>query len=180
MLSNLEIHGPHYPLTGDESAMLQQIYKVRIRVFITTYAFLLLLAFKAGMSVDGGSRAGTSYKYDVRDNEGFSRRQMYGITIPFMEAFVAGTGIVLYRKRILPLKKDRDNKVKEAIYYTVTQKQVFEHTGQYFIGLNHPDYLFHEVDFDTWNNTKVGDPFAVYRAPLSKYVFNARGKFTIM
>jgi hypothetical protein len=179
MLSNTEIQGGTLPLTNEESAMLKLIYRTRLKVFILVYIFLLFVAVRAGMSIDGHDRYGNQYEYDPKDT-GLTRMQMYAVTIPLMELFVFTTGIIFFRKRIWTIRKDFQNNIKEVVYYTVTQKESFENTGQYFIGLNHPDFLFQEVSFDVWDKINVGENFGVYRAPISKYVFNPKGKFTIM
>lgn len=180
MLSNPEIHGEKLPLTADESDLLRLIYRTRLKIFLPVYAFLLLIAFRSGMAIDGGrDRLGHRYVYNAKET-GLSRIQMYCITIPCMELFVLGTGIVFFRKRIWTVWKDYKNNIKEVIYYTVTQKEFFENTRQYFIGLNNPDFLFQEVSFDVWNETKVGENFGMFRAPISKYTFNFNDKYTIM
>ncbi|MFA6058694.1 MAG: hypothetical protein WC756_10885 [Taibaiella sp.] len=178
--------GEQHPLTVDEHELLTHIYQKRFRFFIGIYLFLIGVAFFSALSISGRkprlshmSYTSNGYHYDERKT-GLSHMQMYGITIPLLEGLVIGTGILVYRKRIRPLRKDAKNGVKETIHYPITQKQNFQQTGQYFIGTNHPDYLFHEVDYETWQQVNVGDSFAVYRAPLSKYVFNGNGKYSIM
>lgn len=102
------------------------------------------------------------------------------MNLTIMICFLSISATILYRTRIWKVKKDAVNGIKEIVYYTVTQKQHFDNTGQFFIGLNHPDYLFHEVDYDTWRSLNIGGSFALYRAPLSKYIFNPQGKFSII
>jgi hypothetical protein len=173
--------GEQLPLTEDEFGLLTHIYQKRFRFFIGIYCFLMGVAFISALRIDG-KKPRYSYsnsRYSERD-AGLSRTQMYAITIPLLEGFVISTAILVYRKRIRPLRKDAKNGIKETVYYPVIQKQNFQQTGQYFIGTNHPDYLFHEVDYYTWQQVNVGDSFAVYRAPLSRYVFDGRGKYTIL
>jgi hypothetical protein len=173
----------HIPLTEDEYGLLIHIYQKRLRLFIATYLFLLAVAFLSALSINGKkpryNYKSDGYRYNERET-GLSHMQMYAITISLLEGLVISTAIFVYRRRIGPLRKDAKNGVKETIYYPITQKQNFSQTGQYFIGTNHPDYLFHEVDYETWQQVNVGDSFAVYRAPLSKYVFNGKGSYTIM
>lgn len=178
--------GAQLPLTEEECGLLTHIYQKRLRFFIGAYLFLFAVAFFSALSIDGRkprsrftSYSNNGYRYNERDM-GLSPLQMYAITIPLLEGLVIGTGILVYRKRIRPLRKDVKNGVKETVHYPVIQKQHFKQTGQYFIGTNHPDYLFHEVDYNTWQQVHVGDSFAVYRAPLSRYVFNETGKYTIL
>lgn len=184
MLSNLELYGPELALTEAETALLRHIYHARIRLFVVVYILLLLIGLQSAMPIKGSSpvwKKENGYRHERGQKEtGTAGRQLYKITVPLLELLVTCTGILVYCRRIAPLRKDIRNGFKETVYYTVTQKQYFEHTGQYFIGLNHPDYLFHEVGAAMWQGTDVGDPFAVYRAPASRYVFNPRGKYTIM
>jgi hypothetical protein len=70
--------------------------------------------------------------------------------------------------------------MKEAVFYKVVQREMFPVTQQYFIGLNNPKYLFHEVGPEVWARVSVGDDFPIYRASYSKYVFNKKGKYRIM
>lgn len=174
MLSNAELQGQPVKLTEEDIAVLTHIYQVRLRTFIVTYLFLIIIGVQAGLSIDKGN-----YRYSRRET-GLSRTQMYTLSIALLEAFVMGTGIIIFRKRIGCLKKDIKGGVKECIYYSVIQKPRFENTGQYFVGLNHPDYLFHEVSAETWHQVNIGDDFVVYRAPKSKYVFNNKKKYTVM
>jgi hypothetical protein len=173
--------GEQLPLTEDEYELLTHIYQKRFRFFIGIYCFLIGVAFISALRIDG-KKPRYSYsnpRYSQR-NTGLSRTQMYAITIPLLEGLVISTAILVYRKRIMPLRKDAKNGIKESVSYPIIQKQNFQEIGQYFIGTNHPDYLFHEIDHDTWQQVNVGDSFTVYRAPLSKYVFNGNGRYTIM
>jgi hypothetical protein len=168
-------------LTEEEFELLDYMYRKRLRMFVTAFLVLAFLAFVSGLKIDGQKQRWRSerYQYNVKE-VGVSRGYMYLVTIAFLEGIVGIAGIVIYRKRLLPLRKDLIHREKEVVLYTVTQKQHFSHTGQYFVGLNDPDYLFHEVDRDLWQKTEVGTRFGLYRALYSGYVFNPEGRFTIM
>lgn len=171
------------PFDEDEESTLRHIYNRRTRLFVVVFLFLIAAAFKSGLEIDGQTPRWSTTEEFYRHSEketGLTRKQAYTLTISLLEGFVLLSAILVYRRRILPLKKDLRNGVKETVYYPVTQKQHFEHTGQFFIGTDDPAYLFHEVDIETWQQISVGESFIVYRAPHSKYVFNYRGRYTIM
>jgi len=84
---------------------------------------------------------------------------MYALCFSLLEGMVIILTAVVFLKRIYPFRKDLKHKMKEVVFYKVVQKEIFPGTQQYFIGLNNPRYLFHEVSPEVWRNTEAGDDF---------------------
>lgn len=99
---------------------------------------------------------------------------------PFIAVMACAAAVVVYLRRIHPFYRDFRGGLKKVHFYQVTMKQFFPHTGQYFIGTGDPKYLHHEVDADTYALLSVGQLFAIYVAPHSKYAFNMRNRYTLL
>lgn len=172
-------------LSPDERAVLKTIFRQRLRLFLLVFGVVLLIAFLAASTIDSpASRfSGSNHRHIYKpDDSNFhiSRKMMHVISFCFLGGIVLIVFISIFRKRVWCFYKDLRYNNKEVIYYEVMRKQRFEHTNQFFLGLNDPDYLFHEVDEQTWLQVQAGDAFPVYRAPFSKYAFHLHGKYTIM
>jgi hypothetical protein len=145
------------PLSNAEIEHLQDIYFTRRNIFSAVYGALsiimLLSCFRAGVE-DMGLVVGQ---------------------IPIVLICIG-----LYRRRVRPFKKDVLKGVKELVPYTITDKKYFELTGQYFFSFDDPDYMHYEVDAMMYSQCKEGDTLYVSRAPRSKYVFDEKGRFSIM
>jgi hypothetical protein len=163
-------------LSCEDRDMLLTIFRKRLRLFLSVFGMLFIVAFLCSLKID------SRHHYFKPDDSNFhiSRNTMYIINFCFLGGILFIIAAIIFRKRIWYIYKDARNNLKEIVYYEVTQKSKFAHTHQFFIGLNDPEYLFHEVDEQTWSNISVGSRFGVYKAPLSKYVFNYNGKFTMM
>jgi len=111
---------------------------------------------------------------------GWSNNTLLIIRFGFLALLVYGSCFVLFWRRIYPYYKDYRKNEKEVVNYTITLKRFFPYTNQCFIGLDHPDYLFHQIEGPEWLSLNVGDHYPLYRAPKSKYVFNPKGCFTLM
>jgi hypothetical protein len=97
-----------------------------------------------------------------------------------LEIPVILVALVTYTKRIATFKKDAKKGEKEPIAYKIIRKQYFGHTDQYFVSFDNPNYMHHEVDEAFYHNCSPGDYAYMYRAPLSKYVFDKGGRFSIL
>lgn len=179
MLSNYEYIGGRIPLTEAEQKMLRFLFYKRLRIWIVVFVFLSFAALYALTNLDFRGSLSSAYKVDG-EYTGLTHVQMYALCFALLEGMVIILTAVVFLKRIYPFRKDLKYKMKEAVFYKVVQKEIFPGTQQYFIGLNNPRYLFHEVSPEVWRNTEVGDDFPLYRAPYSKYVFNKKGKYTVM
>jgi len=165
---------PTVPLSKEDLDQLQTIYWTRRKFFYGTctglFAFFLYIVFRYNT---------WAVVYIVRGAIfAFLRQLLYGdgLLIAILLVFLIST----YWLRVAPYASDCKRGCKEYVTYTVTMKQYFETTRQYFIGLDDPDYLHHEVDADFYSKVCEGDIVVLYRAPKSQYVFNERGRFTLM
>lgn len=174
LLDNSEKIEPAVPMTEDDLSTLNAIYQKRIRFFLPVFLLMLGFAFWFGLSFGPGKA------YKSNENFGITSGQLQIIEVACLETVVLIIGVYIYFKSIGCIKHDFKKGLKLPIVYHVVQKQFFENTGQYFVGLNNPKCLFQEVDAATWNKINVGAGFVVFRAPKSKYVFNPRGQFSII
>ncbi len=80
---------------------------------------------------------------------------------------------VLYYGDILTYKQDAVAGLKQAIPYTISQKQYFPVTGQYFLvfATDDPD-THHEIDEEHYNSCEEGDVTYMYQAINSKHIFH--------
>ncbi len=80
---------------------------------------------------------------------------------------------VLYYGDILTYKQDAISGLKQAIPYTIVQKQYFPVTGQFFLRFagDDPD-THHEVDEEHYNSCEEGDITYMYQALNSKHIFH--------
>jgi len=154
-------------LTSDEKDMLMHIYKVRFRLLFSASVFMI---FSAAYSI-------LKLRHTLNQ---LDTTKYVGVYIAFVSLFIGASAIIIFQKRIWSLKKDAVGGFKEVVLFSITMKQHFPQTNQYFVGLNHPDYLFHEIEEGEFNELNLGDTYGVYRAPNSKYFFNRQGKYSIM
>lgn len=176
MLNHINENPTYNALSFEDRDMLLTIFRKRLQLFVSVFGVLFIAAFFSAFKID------SRHHYFKPEDSNFhvSRNTMYTINFCFLEGILFIIAGIIFRRRIWCIYKDARNNLKETVYYEVTHKSQFKNTNQFFIGLNDPEYLFHEVDEQTWENTSVGSRFGIYRAPLSKYVFNAKGQYTIM
>lgn len=171
------------PLTEGEKNFLMRVYRRRRRLMIRAYALIIPLVIACSIkSLDRISRR--SYKiirWEEQDDAKFvSRLGMFFINVAFLGGAVIGCGVYFYRTRVVRLKRDADSGVKEQIPYTINKKQYFPLTGQYFVWIDDPANLDHEIDEETFYNCEVGDVIYIYRAAHSKFVFEKDGKYEVL
>jgi len=147
------------PLTKEDKEMLQSIYTTRLRFLTAAFAVWMLL---------------TSFWVVLLAHPKGSSEIIIAVAVVFC---ICGATYII---RVEPFKKDVRNGVKEIVPYTIIRKEYFEFTGQYFVALDDPKYLHHEVDAATYSTCSEGDTMALYRAPKSKFVFEENGRFSLM
>lgn len=177
--------GPYekVPLTDDEKDMLLMVYHKRRKFLFTVYAVLISLAFfYSYRGIDTRSRySGKVTRWEEKDDAKYiSRFGMWMINLSFLELIVIGTGTVFWFKRVYPLKHDADSGLKEKVPYMIMRKEYFPLTNQFYVALDDPDYLHHEIDEDTYYSCAEGGFIYVYRGAKSKFVFEDNGRFTIL
>jgi hypothetical protein len=147
------------PLMDDEKKLLLLIYGKRKLVLFMGYSVLIFLAMIFSPKGDAiGARI---------------------VTLLTLQSAIIGTGIYLYFKNVRTFRKDAESGMKDKVPYTVIRREYFEFTDQYYIALDHPNYLHHEIDQDMYYNVREGDCIYLYRATRSKYVFERNGRFFI-
>ncbi len=141
-------------MSREEKDHLMYIYHTRLKYWLISFAGVSCLAF----SISAG--------------------HVLGMVI--LGAPILSVAWVTYRRRVSPFRKDALRGEKELISFRIVRKQYFEHTGQYFVSFDNPDYMHHEVDRAFYYHCSPGDYAYIYRAPLSKYVFDNGGRFSIL
>ena len=170
------------PLTQDDKEHLLHMFAARRKLLFMAYVILVPLALILSFRVDYRIWSGKTHHWNKHDNGGglIERQQMIAINMAWLLSILAVVGVPAYMKRVRVCKKDVQKGIKECVPCTVTMKLHFENTGQYFLSLNDPAYLHHEVDEETYYNYSEGDIVYLFRAPLSRHVFNNKGKFTLL
>ena len=169
------------PMNDEEKSHLWYIYNTRLRYWLISFIGILCLAF--GVCYKGD----TSPQLDIHGREKKEKKwdnltagQMRLVSFGFLVLPISAVFFVSYRKRLMPFKKDAEHGEKELISYQIIRKQYFEHTGQYFVSFDNPDYMHHEVEEAFYFHCSPGDYAYMYRAPLSKYVFDKSGRFSLL
>ena len=157
-------------LTLEENKLLRTIFSKRLRMFLTVLGVMTLWMFYANFSI----------LIDNEDVMELTKAELIFVRLGFLFFLIYGGFAVLFFKRIFPLYRDYKHNRKQVIRYTITMKRYFEYNNQYYIGIDHPDYLFHQVEKDEWLRIEVGHYYALFRAPYSKYMFNAQGRYSII
>ncbi len=169
------------PLTDTEKEHLTDVYSTRRSTFLRSYGLIMLIAFLCCFRIDYGGRYGGHHEYEENGfDKPISREAMYLVNIAFLCGTLALVGARIYRKRILKYKRDIENGVKKMVPYTIVSKKYFEHTGEYFFSFDDPNYMHYEVDAMMYMQCNEGDTLYVSRAPLSKYVFDKDGRFSLI
>lgn len=171
------------PLTVEDREQLNYIYSKRLNLFIAVYIVLIPFALLCSLRIDRKPRGSDKViRWNKRESgDGLVDRQgMILINALFLETPLILVGYRIFRRRVYSFKQDVRGGVKECVYYEVIRKQHFETTGQYFLSFNDPAYMHHEVTPETYNLFNTGDTACVFRAPRSRYVFNAKGSFSLM
>lgn len=171
------------PLSDEERDLLLYIYRKRRKYLLVVYVFFaaLVLFYSPPGSGVRSRYSKRAYSYDdSQDAKYVSYGWMWLINLAFVGGSVMGTGVYFYMKRVRPFKKDADSGVKEKVPYTVLRREYFEFTGQYYVALDDPNYLHHEIDQEMYYNISEGDSIYLYRATRSKFVFERNGRFTIL
>jgi len=169
------------PLSQDEKELLITIYRTRLHLFIGAFFTLFMMGILFGQRIDRKSGNSFSVQYGADKKDALlPRNQMKCLAILWLEIPILSVGTFIFSKRVNSLRKDIADGKKYCIYYTVIRKQYFPLTDQYFISLDDPDYLHHEVDASWYDHVSDGDAFPVYFSRFARYAFNKNGSYTLM
>lgn len=170
------------PLSEPEKEQLTTIYDQRLRLFvIINVIFVVLALIYSSENIHNIDDYGHPIPWKKNDDHfNLSATQMYFTSLSFLGYIIVGTGLIIFFKRINPFKQDLKCGEKEIVPYLITRKEYFPITNQYFVALDDPDYLHHEIDEDTYNQCTEGGYLFLSRAIHSGYVFEINGRFSLM
>jgi len=173
--------GELVPLDEEDRNFLLAIFYRRRRFLFSAYAVLILMVLFASVPRAGRRHAYTSQSWrEIDDSKYVSYGGMWAINLLVIGSIVMGPGIYILRRRVLAVKADVDSGVKEKVPYTILRKQHFPLTDQYFVWIDDPENLDHEISAETYYNCEEGDTLYIYRAAKSKLVFELNGRFELL
>lgn len=86
------------PLDEEEESTLRHIYNRRTRLFVVVFLFLIAVAFKSALQIEGQSFQWSTSDIRIRHSEadtGLTRNQAYTLTISLLEGFVLLSAILV-------------------------------------------------------------------------------------
>ena len=168
-----------YELLPGDKIMLQAAYRKRMRGL--RYGYILFIAIALFFPTLGIIFAyATIFFQNLHHNPsgniakkttdigGFLVFAMFVILV--VQLLYLLPAIIVFARKIYPLKKDLRSSEKELVPFTVVKKTYFPLTGQYFIGVDYaprPDY---EVTEEQFFQCMEGDIFFLYRGIHSKFI----------
>lgn len=169
------------PLDADDRLFLSIVFRKRRNVLLSAYALLIPMVVFFSLPRSGPKRTYTASSWKkVDDGKVVPYWGMWAINLGVLGAATVIPGILILRKRVLSVRKDLRSGFKEEVDYTIQRKQHFPLTGQYFVWIDDPDNLDHEVSEENYYNLQEGDTLCVYRGKHSKLVFERNGRFDII
>ena len=174
-------------LAPDEMNLLKIIYNKRF--FFITAAYIAILSLSSRYSPFGGLLYNSlnntdpeqyQYMHTTKKDLGISPFQMILFSALYIEGPIIASFFIFFFTRVYPFRRDIKSGVKEVVPYTIVRKEFFPLTDQYYVALDDPDYMHHEIDEATYNKVNEGDYMYLNRAIHSKYVFEINGRFTIL
>ncbi len=178
--------GPYeqVPLTEDDRNLLMAVYKVRRRILLMACFFVMFMAFLGSQhGIDNYDRYTgklVSRWEETYDSRFLNRMGIWMVNIGFLEIPLGSCFLLIWYKKVRPITRDLKAGVKDIIPYQIIRKEYFPLTGRFYVALDDPNYLHHEIDEDTYYNCSEGGFIYVYRAPKSKFVFEESGRFIIL
>jgi len=162
------------PLTPEEAQWLMTIYNLRVKDLFFSGAFrclfnCLVILFPVYFI---GALLHDIFLFHGKiwlNGELFSSGWTFKLSMVLSAAIISCS--VVYFFRILPFKQDARSGVKQKVSFTVTSKEYYETTGQYFIRINWPLDKLYEITADAFNNCEEGGTITMSQAIKSGYIF---------
>ena len=170
------------PLTDNEKRFLLIVFRKRRHVLLSAYAICMVMAFllcPRGNDIRTRGAARATHWEEQKDARIISRIGMNVLKFFFMGAILTSSFGYFYVRQVLAVKRDADSGIKERVPYTIVRKEYFPLTNQYFVAIDDPDYLHHEIDADTYAMCTEGDNIYLERTIKSKLVFEENGRFSL-
>jgi len=175
--------GPYkeVPLTDDDRDLLLMVFRKRRKLLLSAFAILMFMAALCSRKIDHSSQyTGNIIRWDGKDAYNLSRLGMKLINLCFLEILLIIPCVYFWVKRVYPLKRDADSGVKEMVPYMILRKEYFPLTNQYYVALDDPKYLHHEMDEESYRQCFEGGFIYVYRGITSGFVFEESGKYFVL
>lgn len=168
------------PLSESETSFLKRVYEKRRRIMIRsciTFVPIMMI-----ISIKGAERRPWyDVKYKRKDVAYYmGRKNTYLMNLGVGLTLFSAIAVYINAVRINPLRKDIAAGMKQKIPYTITRKQYFPLTDQYYIWTDKIDNPDHEVDEATYYNCSEGDIIYIYQTPLSKLIFEKDGRHEVI
>lgn len=168
------------PLDNDDRLFLSTVFRKRRNVLLSAYALLIpMVVFFSQPRTARRTYTSSSWK-TIDDAKVMPYWGMWTLNLTVLGSATLIPGLLILRKRVLTVRRDLRSGFKEEVDYTVQRKQYFPLTGQYFVWIDDPDNLDHEVSEEMYCNLQEGDTLCVYRGKHSKLVFERNGRFDII
>jgi len=180
--SPLDFSNP-VPISPEERIWLLTIFNSRLRFAVIVFGILIIWwANTSGLLNIGFSRLGylTNAMGIVNDTPVVDLDPEHIFSFFFLAIPITAFAANIFFRRILAFRRDAKDGYKYATYLTVVNKLYFPLTDQYFLSLDNPDYLNHEVESDTYNSVVEGDQYPVYFGRYSRAAFTLRGNYQII
>jgi len=167
------------PLTEEECGLLYRIYYTRRNLLFSVFGIMIGYVLYRLWAEPALHSVHLDQKHKRLDFTLSPSEETILLTVIFLLPII-GYAVRLYFRSIHPYLVDARNGEKETISYRIVRKLHFPYTDQYFISLDDPRYMHHEVDAQFYQECHEGDQVFLYRGPKSRYVFNKSGRFTLM
>ncbi len=164
------------PLTDAEKEVLYNIYRTRRKFLYLAYCGIAGFTFISCLR----SIMRTERTYSAKELYTSSGMPIWIFGVCFIVLIVVGSALFFFYTKVTPFLKDFKCGVKEKVPYCIERKEYFPLTDQYYVALDDPDYMHHEIDEDTYNKVSEGDKMYIFRAVNSNYIFEMNGRFTLL
>lgn len=173
------------PLSADEIAWLNQIYKLRNKnLFFAGYIRCLASCFIVSYSLSAAciaTMAAMGFTDDKIANSFTGNLYFAAGLAVLLSALITA---FIYYKMVLPFKKDAECGMKECISLTIISKEYYPVTRQYFIRTEENFDQLKEVSEYDYNSYSEGGSIMLYKCIYSGHIFGdndtVRTKFFVM
>ena len=140
----------------------------------------MIWAFRLPRDDDRNYSRSDNINYEDTNGQVSKKRQLLLLKVVLLEIVAVGSGVYTYRKKVLPLKQDAESGIVEMVPFAIKRKQHFARTDKYYVSIDAPGKLHHEISREQYDNCEEGDTIYIYRGIKSKLFFEKDGRHQIM